>query len=100
LVGKYGNELITSELGMRPDGQVLIGKGSEERRGLGSESSDVKFPFFPKIILKVYSQFRKQRSHQYQVSVEERSQGREHQDVCFVCRQPGHLARDCKFGLT
>jgi len=32
--------------------------------------------------------------------VEERSYVREKSEICYKCNQPGHIARDCKYGLT
>jgi len=41
----FPNSYIMSEMGMRPDGQVLYGD-KEERKGLGSDPQDVYIFFF------------------------------------------------------
>jgi len=86
---EYQQELINSEMGVRSDGRSITGLPSgEERRGLGVQSQDI------------YSQFRKQRSQTYHVSAEERAATRDLPELCYVCRMPGHIAKDCKFGLN
>eukprot|EP01017_Pseudomicrothorax_dubius_P036797 TRINITY_DN5304_c0_g1_i1.p1 TRINITY_DN5304_c0_g1~~TRINITY_DN5304_c0_g1_i1.p1 ORF type:complete len:335 (-),score=36.55 TRINITY_DN5304_c0_g1_i1:91-1095(-) len=75
------------EMGLRVDGRAQ--PANEERRGLGTTQEDM------------YSAYRKQRSMQFQVAIEERYGPRETpSDVCFLCRIPGHLARECKLGLN
>ena len=77
---------MRKELGIREDGQsVEVGNS---RKGLGARGET-----------DLYDTYRKQRSHQYHVSVEERARtlGEDGRlPICYICKKSGHIARECK----
>lgn len=85
----YKDEMIRGETGMRMDGQAISGYHVNDLRGgLGVNTDDL------------YAKYRRQKSFQYHITAEERAQNKEPDDLCFACQQPGHLARDCKYGIS
>jgi hypothetical protein len=44
--------------------------------------------------------YRMKMSLKYQQNNEDRSRGHNEPQKCYICRVPGHIAKDCKYGLT
>lgn len=58
----------------------------DEKRGLGSTKPQTD----------IYDSFRRKSSNQYRQNAERRARGEEIRGiVCYVCKEPGHIAREC-----
>jgi hypothetical protein len=81
-------------MGISQDGGFAAGeRGGSQRKGLGASSQG-----------NMFDQFRTNRSKRYHVAAEERSKGiikgGPGDDLCYICNQPGHIAKDCKYGIN
>lgn len=87
----YKKAMLT-EMGVGEDGQIA--SSSSGRRGIGAASNSNPSSTF--------DQFRNQRSKKYHVAAEERSKNYKDEQVqlCYICQKPGHIAKDCKFGIS
>eukprot|EP00347_Sterkiella_histriomuscorum_P023453 403334583 len=96
--GSNFKQKMMNEMGLSEEGANAYSARGTERRGLGIQQqmqssgggggSDQ------------FDSFRTQRSKRYHVAAEERQRGIKEEQLCYICQQPGHIAKDCKFGIN
>ena len=81
------------EMGLLQDGRAIgsIGNMISDKSGIGSLNKDD--------VLDV-TQFRMNMSMKFQQASEDRARGISDSLRCYICQNIGHLAKDCKYGLT
>ncbi|CDW81670.1 zinc knuckle family protein [Stylonychia lemnae] len=82
-------QLMMNEIGVSEEGFM---NRPTERRGLGASGPSGGGG-------DLFDSFRNQRSKRYHVAAEERQRGVKEEQLCYICQQPGHFAKDCKFGI-
>lgn len=75
-------------MGVSEEGMAM-GSRQSERRGLGAFGGGDSF-----------ESYRQNRSQRYHVAAEARSKGGKDEELCYVCHKPGHIAKDCKYGIN
>ncbi|KAF8823103.1 zinc knuckle domain-containing protein [Cardiosporidium cionae] len=107
-----------AEMGVGDDGSVMGGSALKgERLGLGAHSVERKSES------DAFEQFRKHRASKYHEHIAHKHKREEDvknlcfsqasrrepgglkkiadsEKLCYICQKPGHIARDCKFGLS
>lgn len=79
---------MNDEMGIKADGSLA----RPSTAGLGGNQENAA---------QVFSAFRMARSKNYHASAEERQISKDKtSDVCYKCTRPGHIAKECKFGMS
>lgn len=91
-----------AEMGISEDG-TLLGESGADRLGLGASSKTVTSSSAAD---NLFNDYRKHRAHKYHKTIAQAHADRVQEELqdpsrlCFICQKSGHLARECKFGMT
>lgn len=84
---------MMTEMGLLSDGRAIgsVGNMASDKGGVGVQNKED--------VLDI-NQFRTNLTLKYHQTNEDRAKGMVDAPRCYICQAPGHMAKDCKYGLT